>query len=194
LNNEPAYEKLIEAATDFADFLNHENLDGAFVGAFAIGFWIQSRSTRDVDAMVFWGERDPAELAELAEKYGFTLRSEDSMAIAKRSRILLLIHQESRVTVDVSLGLLPFEAGMAERAVAFESKGVTFRIASAEDLFIMKVLANRDQDRRDLAELVRFNPNLNQRYIMLHVIEMAEALELPEMIEQAERFLSGNEP
>jgi len=189
LNEEPDYSKLTQAALDLGRLMDEESVEGVFVGAFAAGFVSEPRATRDIDAMIFWEERPPEALVEMASRHGFDLRSENSMAIARRSRVLLLVHRASGVTADVSLGILPFELGMAQRAQRFIRDGVGLRIATAEDLFVMKVLANRDKDRFDLRQIVRANPALDRSYIMKHVREMAEALELPEMIDLATAIL-----
>ena len=181
MNEETDPLALTVAALDLARMMEAEHLDGAFVGAFAAGFVSEPRATRDIDAMVFWEERRPEELAGLATKYGFELRSENSMDIARRSRVLLLVHKSTGVTADISLGILPFELNMARRAIRHERNGVLLPIATAEDLFIMKVLAGREKDIFDLQQIARANPNLDSKYVLSNVAEMAELLEIPEM-------------
>ncbi|HTQ09889.1 MAG TPA: hypothetical protein VMI31_07445 [Fimbriimonadaceae bacterium] len=181
MNEETDPLALTVAALDLARMMEAEHLDGAFVGAFAAGFVSEPRATRDIDAMVFWEERRPEELAGLATKYGFELRSENSMDIARRSRVLLLVHRSTGVTADISLGILPFELNMARRAIRHERNGVLLPIATAEDLFIMKVLAGREKDIFDLQQIARANPNLDSKYVLSNVAEMAELLEIPEM-------------
>lgn len=190
MNEEPDLTRLTEAALDVARMMEAEGLEGAFVGAFAAGFVSEPRATRDVDAMVFWEERSPESLFEIAKRYGLEMRTENSMEIARRSRVLLLVHKLTGVTVDISLGILPFEREIAQRAHRFEREGVAVRVATAEDLFIMKVLANREKDLFDLSQIVRANPALDRNYVMGHVSEIAELLEMPEMVETASRLLA----
>jgi hypothetical protein len=189
LNDEPNLSDLTRAALDFARMIEAEHLEGNFVGAFAAGFVSEPRATRDIDAMIFWEERSPQLLCDLAECYGFVLRSENSMEIARRSRVLLLKHKSSGITVDVSLGILPFEREMAQRALRFEREGVQLPTATAEDLFVMKVLAGREKDLFDLRQIRAMNRDLDESHIMKHVREMAEVLENPEMVAVAERIL-----
>jgi hypothetical protein len=189
LNDEHDLTKLTEAALDFGRMVSAEGWQAAFVGAFAVGFVAEPRATRDIDAMVFWEERAPEALAAIAQGYGFELRSANSMDIARRSRVLLLVHRASGVALDVSLGILPFELEMARRALHFERSGVSLPVATAEDLFVMKILAGRDKDLFDLQQIRRLNPKLDERHIMRHVTEMAEVLENPQMISSARQIL-----
>ena len=55
------------------------------------------------------------------------------------------------------------------------------RIASAEDLVIMKAVAGRARDVADIENLISANPDLDVERIRRWVREFSSVLEIPEM-------------
>src|SRR5947208_2052176 len=73
-------------------------------------------------------------------------RNTDAGQFARRSRVLLL-RSPSGIGIDISLGGLPFEHLVVQRAALFEfAPGLDLRICSAEDLMVMKLFASRAID------------------------------------------------
>jgi hypothetical protein len=77
-------------------------------------------------------------------------RIEKPLEFARRTRVLLLRHVESGIDIDVILSGLPFEAEAVSRAAAHDLGGVRVRLPQVEDLLIMKAIAHRPQDLRDI--------------------------------------------
>jgi hypothetical protein len=83
------------------------------------------------------------------------------------------------VGIDISLGGLPYEQRVIERAsphtFAPRKKWIT---ASAEDMVILKAFADRDQDWIDVKGILRRQlPNLNWRCIVTELRELTELKE-----------------
>jgi hypothetical protein len=57
-----------------------------------------------------------------------------------KSRVLLLQHNHTKIDVDISLGALPFEQEMIERAIEFTTPELTVKVATPEDLIITKAV------------------------------------------------------
>jgi len=93
----------------------------------------------------------------------------------------LLEHRESGIGIDVSFGALPFEDEMIKRSRIVSLGNVTFRVATPEDLIIMKVIAHREKDLRDIENIVRVCPRLDFDRIRYWVHEFALVLENPEL-------------
>ena len=69
----------------------------------------------------------------------YTPRIANAAEFALRSRVLL-VKSPSGSGIDISLGALPFEDLVVERATPFEfAPGLEFRTCSAEDLMVMKL-------------------------------------------------------
>ena len=70
-------------------------------------------------------------------------RISDPIEFALKSRVLLLKHNQTKIDIDISLGALPFEQEMIERAIEFTTPELTVQVATPEDLIITKAVAHR---------------------------------------------------
>ena len=70
------------------------------------------------------------------------------------SRVLLLKHEPSGIEIDLSLADLPFEREVIERAVERAVRGVSFRVATPEDIVVMKAIAMRPRDIADIGAVL----------------------------------------
>lgn len=154
---------------------------GVLIGGVAIGLVARPRVTIDVDAMLLATDDDPRALLDIAESEGLTPRITDAEAFAQQRRVLLLHHPESGVDVDLSLGVLPFEVEMVERATNGDLDGIAVQLPTPEDLVIMKAVAHRRRDLSDIEEVIAVHPNLDGRRVQYWVQQFAEALEMPEL-------------
>ena len=105
--------------------------------------------------------------------------------------MLLLRYSPSAVDLDLSLGMLPFEQEVVDRATDIDVAGVPLRVATAEDLVIMKSVAGRARDLADIENLIATNPDLDVERIRRWVREFSSVLETPEMYEPLERLLKA---
>ncbi len=89
------------------------------------------------------------------------------------------------------MGAMPFEAELLDRSWAKKVAGITIRVASPEDLVIMKAIPLRDQDARDIRALLDVYPKLDLRRVRRWVREFAQVLEMPEIAERLEALLAA---
>lgn len=89
--------------------------------------------------------------------------------------------------------MLPFEHEVVERATLIDAGDVSLRIASAEDLVIMKAVAGRGRDIADIENLISANPDLDVERIRRWVREFSAVLETPEMYEHLEVLLKARQ-
>ena len=118
----------------------------------------------------------------------YTPRIANARQFALRSRVLLLSSPEG-IGIDVSLGALPFEQLVIQRATPFEfAPGLELRICSAEDLMVMKLFALRAIDIRDAEGIaVKQNKTLDWHYVEEQLAPLAEAKEDPGILRQLAR-------
>ena len=126
------------------------------IGGIALQRWGEPRTTLDVDVTVLtdFGAEAPVvkKLLQLFEP-----RIDDAEQFALENRILLLKNAE--VGLDISLGALPYESEMMQRASDWElGNGQLIRCCSAEDLVVQKAFADRDRDWADIASILRRRP------------------------------------
>jgi predicted nucleotidyltransferase len=186
--NEPLT-RLVSALTALMRWFDEGGVQGAVIGGVAASLRSTPRFTRDIDAVVINAET--LELIQSANDFGFVPRIPDAAEFAFTTRVLLLRHDESNVDIDISLGALPFETEVVDRSTLLDVNGIPVRVATAEDLVIMKALAGRARDIADMENLVASHPQLDLDRIRRWVREFSSILEMPEIQENLERVLKS---
>ncbi len=179
---------LLDTAREVQDFCDQHAWHSCFIGGIAVQRWSQARVTRDVDLTLITGFGQEASFIEALLGH-YTPRTADPAQFALRSRVLLL-RSPSGIGIDVSLGALPFEHLVVQRATLFEfAPGVALRTCSAEDLMVMKLFASRAIDIRDAEGIaVRHDKTLDWCYVEAHLRPLAEAKGEPEILRQLARI------
>jgi hypothetical protein len=178
---------LLDAAREVQEFCDSRRWGSCFIGGVAVQRWSQARVTRDVDLTLLTGFDGEASFIEALLAH-YTPRHSDSAQFALRSRVLLL-KSPGGIGIDISLGALPFEHLVVQRATPFEfAPGLSLRTCSAEDLIVMKLFASRAIDIRDAEGVaVRHDKTLDWRYIEEQLSPLAEAKDEPEILRQLAR-------
>ena len=179
---------LLDTARELQDFCDKHDWRCCFIGGIAVQRWSQARVTRDVDLTLLTGFGHEAPFIEsLLGRY--SPRVANPAQFALRSRVLLL-NSSSGIGIDISLGGLPFEHLVVERATSFEfAPGLELRTCSAEDLMVMKLFASRAIDIRDAEGIaVRHEKTLDWRYVEEQLTPLAEAKEEPAVLQQLARI------
>jgi hypothetical protein len=182
---------LLQAIGAVTAWLREADVPAAVIGGVAASVLGRPRVTKDVDLVVALAEEKelPGFLA-LAERHGVTPRTADSLDFAKVSRVLLLRHEPSGIEIDISLAGLPFEREVIERALERTVRGVVFRVATAEDLIVMKAIALRPRDVADIEALLDTHPDLDLERIRAFLRAFTEALETEDFAAEFERLLA----
>ena len=178
---------LLDAARAIQDFCDNNGWRSCLIGGIAVQRWSQPRVTRDVALTLLTGFGHESSFIEALVGH-YTPRNPNATQFALRSRVLLL-NSPSGIGIDISLGALPFEHLVVQRATTFEfASGLALRTCSAEDLIVMKLFASRAIDIRDAEGVaVRHDETLDWRYIEEQLIPLAEAKEEPEILRQLAR-------
>ncbi len=181
---------LLEAATEVSDFMRSQRWQFCIIGGLAVQRWGEPRTTLDADFTLIanWGEESPYVDTMLAR---FQSRKSDAREFALKHRVLL-IRGANGTPVDVSLGALPFEMEMVQRAVDVEfTPNVTLRCCTAEDLFVMKAFASRPRDWLDVESIAKRQKNLDSTYILKHLREFSELKDDPNMLMRVESMMAN---
>jgi predicted nucleotidyltransferase len=116
-------------------------------------------------------------------------RVPDALDFARISRVLLLVHEPTGIEIDLSFAMLPFEKELIERAQERSVRGVTFRVATAEDIVVMKALALRPRDVADIEAIVEATPDLDLGRVRELLRVFSEALETRDFLAELEQIL-----
>jgi hypothetical protein len=154
--------------------------------------WGEVRATRDVDVTLItgFGEEEPFVDAILG---AFRPRIPAARDFALRNRVILATAPNG-VDVDVSLGGIPFEERLVERASPFLiGDGVEVRTCSAEDLVVLKAFADRQRDWTDIEGVVaRQGSSLDWRTTFDELAVLAAAKEDPTILDRLRQVLRAN--
>ncbi len=143
---------------ELALLLDQEGIAYALIGGHAVNLYIEPRLTRDIDVTIAAGtdyvERIDAALSatsfELVRKVGHDLPSGPDF----------LRYLRDQVVVEIQTAKTEFQEQVIERATNVD--GV--RVATPEDLIILKLIAYRPKDMDDLRGL-RDLPSINWAYV-----------------------------
>jgi hypothetical protein len=182
---------LLRVLSSLAEWFRDQHVPYAIIGGAAIGFLAQPRATQDIDAVTWLDLADMAGFVKSGARFDFFPRISDPIEFAFKSRVLLLQHNQTKIDVDISLGALPFEQELIERATEFTTSELTVQIATPEDLIITKAVAHRKRDLLDIDNLVSVYPNLDLARIRYWVGQFAEVLESPELVTDLENLLEN---
>ena len=111
-------------------------------------------------------------------------RIDDAVQFARERQVLLLRHDESGVTIEVSFAWLPCEEEALSRATETTINDTIVRIARPEDLIVYKAAAWRDRDRSDIERLlVLYLQEVDLPRIRGLIVDIASALDDPQRID-----------
>lgn len=180
---------LFEAALEIQNFMQEQQWAFCFIGGLAVIRWGEIRMTQDIDLCLLsgFGEEEKYIMKILKS---FTSRISDAMNFALTNRVLLL-SASNGADIDLSLGGLPFEQRMIDRATVFRySAGCELITCSAEDLIVLKAFANRYKDWADIEGiLMRQKNRLDVEYIFEQLTPLCELKECSEIIDKLNKLI-----
>ena len=144
---------LFGAAIDIQAFLARRSWRSTVIGGLAVQRWGEPRQTRDVDITLVTGVGNEAAFIDPLLAH-YPARRPDARTFALSYRVVLL-ETASGIPLDISLAALPYEERVIERSTDFEfASGCVVRTCSAEDLVVLKAVADRPQDWLDVEGIV----------------------------------------
>ena len=180
----------VTALADLTEWLDAAGVPAMIVGGIAASILGRPRATRDIDALAVVPDGQWTQLVGSAGAHGILPRIENPVEFARRTRVLLLRHTESSIDIDIILSGLPFETDAVSRATVHDLSGVRVRLPQVEDLLIMKAIAHRPQDLRDIEGLLDVFPTANVESVRRWIRDFATAAELPDLPDEFEKLLA----
>ena len=169
-------------ANEIQSFCQARHWRFCFIGGIAVQRWGEPRLTGDVDLTVLTGFGGEAHYIEELLR-AFAGRTPDAAEFARRSRVLLL-RSERGIPIDISLGALPFEERVIERATCYRFLAhARLDTCSAEDLIVLKAFADRSRDWTDIEGiLLRTGDRLAWETVETELPPLCEAKEAPHIV------------
>jgi predicted nucleotidyltransferase len=183
-------QKIRKTLADLTKALQQIEAPSMVIGGIAVIAHGVARQTVDIDATVLATRLDTSQILAALAGYAIHPRIADVLEFAERSQVLLLVHEETRVTLEISLAFSSFEQEALEKAVEVDFGGVRIPVAVPEDLVIYKALAWRDQDRYDIEQLLTLHgDHIDLKRVRTFVCEFAQILGEPERVPELDRLL-----
>lgn len=140
------------------------------VGGLGIQAWGRIRQTKDVDLLIAAPSTEIGALQGAAARHGLTPDPSHAVVRLGEVAVVRLVHRDARsgisVHVDLLLAASEAAARIVDRSRPVELFGQQVRVATCEDLILMKLKAGRPIDRADAIELWRINgPRLDLPYL-----------------------------
>jgi hypothetical protein len=174
-------------------WLTAENVPYALVGGLAASLLGRPRMTRDIDILASIDEDSWAHFIESGAAYGIVPRISDSLDFARQSRVFLLQHQESSIEVDIICAGLPYEHEIIAQAAPRDVAGHLVPVSRAEDLIIMKAVAQRPRDLGDIEGITDTQASIDWEYVIHMAREFAEALDASAILRTVELLRTRHE-
>lgn len=181
---------LLGVLESVSKLLQEDDIQGVVIGGIAASILGKPRYTNDVDLVVLDVDKRIAGIIAKLKKYDIEPRISDVEEFAQKSRMLLMRHLPSKINIDISMGLLPFEREAVLRRRTVEFQGVDIPLPTPEDLIIFKSISQRSQDQEDIKDILNRNPRIDKERVLSTVKEFSEIMEKPEIYNKIRSLLT----
>jgi hypothetical protein len=187
----PERSPLAEVFAGLDDALRRLGLRWYLFGAQAALLYGAARLTADVDVTLEVTDLPLTEVLDALIRGGFDARVSDAAGFARRTRVLPVAHRSTGIPVDVVLAGPGLEPLFLSRAEQRDIEGVQIRVARAEDVVTMKILAGRPKDIEDaVAVLAAGGDDLNLGMIRETLGAIEDALSQRDLLLRLDAALS----
>ena len=157
-DNPPVTVELLEAGLrNVATVLKQHAVNYAVIGGLAAGYRSQPRFTKDIDFLLHVPQLSLAPVLEQLAASGFSL--DVLTAIREWTQDHMTVLSYRGIRIDWLKAVIPAYQHVLERATEEVWLDQPIRVASAEGLILLKLLAFRTQDQLDIENLVAAHPD-----------------------------------
>jgi hypothetical protein len=143
---------LHDPLADLARLFDRAAVPYALIGGHAVNAWLEPRFTADVDVTVQAGAEGVARLRAILEEGGFAVQREYGADLPSGPDFVRFVSRDGLVRLEVQAAKTDLQRAVVARALSAE-EGV--RVATPEDLIVLKLIADRPKDWIDLTGLAR---------------------------------------
>jgi len=133
-----------------ARLLDQAGVAYAVIGAHAVNAWVEPRLTADIDVTAHADARGINRLEKVLAGAGWSLERQHGATQPSGPDFVRFASADRLITLEVQTAKTDLQREVIHRAVVAED-GV--RVATPEDLIVLKLIANRPKDQADLLAL-----------------------------------------
>jgi hypothetical protein len=143
-----------------AGLLERVALPYVVIGGHAVNVWLEPRFTAHVDVTVQAGAGDMARLKSTLALAGYSVVREHGGTLPSGPDFVRFQSRGGTPTLEVQAAKTEFQREAVRRALVEGG----LHVATAEDLIVLKLIANRPKDQNDLRGLAQL-PDLDWPYV-----------------------------
>ncbi|MBM3342921.1 MAG: hypothetical protein FJY56_12535 [Betaproteobacteria bacterium] len=175
-----------ELLARLAGELDAARLPYMIIGGQAVLVHGEPRLTRDIDITVGATTAELDAVLQAARNAGLHPLVENPIDFVRDTWVLPCSDEKTDIRVDLMFSFTTYEREAMTRAVTITIGNRPVRIATAEDLVILKILAGRPRDLEDARTVLLKNPQLDHDYVARCLRELDAEKELPVMARYTE--------
>ena len=146
---------------DVARMFKQARVPYVLIGAHAINAWIEPRITADIDVTAHVDSDALPRLERILAAEGYRMDHVHGGDLPSGPDFVRWISSDGVIVLELQAAKTAFQHEVIRRAME-TAEGV--RVATPEDLIVLKLIANRPKDRIDLLGLLAL-PDLDRSYI-----------------------------
>jgi predicted nucleotidyltransferase len=146
---------LRDVVAPFIGLLERTGVAYAIIGGYAVAAWGELRATRDVDLLCSLDDLDLLKSTINAAGLGFEHRVGDSDDPISDVIRIDIGSAEDSYEIDVLAGIRGAPAGLLQRARTVQIEDLALKVASPEDIIILKLLGGSALDMEDARGILR---------------------------------------
>lgn len=146
--------------------LDERNIRYMVIGGQAVVLYGEPRLTKDIDITL---GTDPSMLPyiiDVCSELGLHIAPTNPDEFVKETYVLPADDPVTGFSVKFIFSDSRYEQEALSRAASFVVRDYHVKYATAEDVIIHKVIANRPRDEEDIRSILRRTPGMNQEYIL----------------------------
>lgn len=183
---------LEDVTREIVDLFDQLSIPYAIMGGVAVRMHALPRPTFDVDFTVAISRDLLPGLYKAAEQLGYaipTAYASGWVDAVKGLPVIKLQHLigDRSIDVDIFLAETDFQRELLSRRQRHEAEGWQGWFVTAEDLILLKLLADRPKDRTDVADILFIQGNLDEAYLRVWAERLGVVAALDEAIRQNRR-------
>jgi len=180
---------LSPALASVCRLLQQDDVEGMIIGGLAASLLGRPRFTNDIDLIILDLDDRIPDFIQKLKNFDIEPRISDIEEFAAESRMLLLRHTKSRINIDISMGILPFEREAVQRRHVEFAHGLEIALPTPEDLIVFKSISQRPVDMEDIKAILARHQDIDAKRILATIREFADLLEMPELYPKIESLL-----
>jgi hypothetical protein len=183
---------LDDVAGEFVAMFEKMGVPYAMMGGLAVRLHALPRPTYDVDFTVSLPREALPELYRAAESLGCTIPAAQANGWIDTVRGMPVIKfqwyiGERAIDIDLFLAETAYQSELLKRRQRHSGEGWEGWFVTAEDLILLKLLANRPKDRVDVGDILFIQGDLDVEYMRRWAAELRVAEQLDEALREAQQ-------